>query len=565
MVLQKSTAEACNETDALLQVKFNITEEEWDSSRPPYSSFRDGAFLRLQGNEVQHYENFADVRNYAACLPKDQCSEVVVAGLPKDAYEVSFDGKSVDIGHEFFFDGNPVTSTKVGANCTKPPICEDTETLLEIQYWSRIFESFKAYSFRVEDKEGGTVLSGKPRMYSLEQSYVCLPKDDACYTFLVGGMDHLSAYSVIFDGKLVRSSDGWLFDSVRFGGSCEPLCNQDDESVIEFFLYDSNDWPGVGYEYKWDLNISNPSSSETVSSGVVPMGLGVSPLVHKIMCVPKSSCSSFYISAPNVNREAVYQVPAENTTNTTDWNDIVWVNVTRNETRSLRPAYSLTMDNVSYRKIRWTSPEIRGFGSDNQTTNMGSCTVEGLCDVQTQDLFDLELHRSATLEKWRLVTWNFGYTEYETADEWQLQYLLRDSDYNDGAYDLGSSYGAIECVPKDGCDLSFNMTPGSPVDSYTVKKNGIQLDHSIEEGVLYGYKLMTPFGQNCSPPSNSLSGDAIAGIVVGSGHITFVYLPWVGCVVAVGAIVFGLVWYKRRQAPSSEEEVAEDPLRESLL
>ena len=47
-------------------------------------------------------------------------------------------------------------------------------------------------------------------------------------------------------------------------------------------------------------------------------------------------------------------------------------------------------------------------------------------------------------------------------------------------------------------------------------------------------------------------GGAIAGIVV-------------GCAVAVGAIVLGLVWYKRRQAQSSEEEVAEDQLHESLL
>ena len=87
------------------------------------------------------------------------------------------------------------------------------------------------------------------------------------------------------------------------------------------------------------------------------------------------------------------------------------------------------------------------------------------------------------------------------------------------------------------------MTPGSPVDSYTVKKNGIQLDHDQ-----VGEVSMTPFGQNCSPTSNSLSGGAIAGIAVAFA-----------CVVAVGAIVFGLVWYKRRQAPSFEEEVAEDP------
>ena len=102
--------------------------------------------------------------------------------------------------------------------------------------------------------------------------------------------------------------------------------------------------------------------------------------------------------------------------------------------------------------------------------------------------------------------------------------------------------------------MSFNITPGSPAESYTVKKNGIHLDDRQEVvDVFYGEVLMTPFGQNCSPPSKSLSGGAIAGIVIAC----------LFSVAAVGAI--GFAWYKRRQSQSSKEEGEEDPLRESLL
>ncbi|KAK1732772.1 hypothetical protein QTG54_016484 [Skeletonema marinoi] len=142
---------------------------------------------------------------------------------------------------------------------------------------------------------------------------------------------------------------------------------------------------------------------------------------------------------------------------------------------------------------------------------MGSCTVGGLCDEKTQDLFALEL-RTLPTPQLSQMSWNFGYTDHDWA--WKRQSLLDDNDYNNKGYDPDSSYGAIACVPKDGCDLSFNITLGSPVESYTVKKNGIQLDDRQEVGPEFLEKLMTPFGQNCSPttPNKSLSGVAIAGV-----------------------------------------------------
>mmetsp|Transcript_28118 Transcript_28118/g.56515 ORF Transcript_28118/g.56515 Transcript_28118/m.56515 type:complete len:207 (+) Transcript_28118:345-965(+) len=184
----------------------------------------------------------------------------------------------------------------------------------------------------------------------------------------------------------------------------------------------------------------------------------------------------------------------------------------------------------------------------NQVIRRGFSNIKA---IQTKTT-GLEYVRGKVEQQSQSIDWNFGYTEYE--EDWKRQYLLRDSYYNiDGGYDPDSSYGAIECVPKDGCDLSFNMTLRSPVESFTLKKNGIQLDDRQEIDAGYWAQMMTPFGQNCSPPSKSLSGGAIAGIVI-------------ACLLSVAAVgAIGLAWYKRRQSQSSKEEGEEDPMRESLL
>eukprot|EP00984_Skeletonema_dohrnii_P038287 scaffold41344_cov172-Skeletonema_dohrnii-CCMP3373.AAC.1 len=299
------------------------------------------------------------------------------------------------------------------------------------------------------------------------------------------------SYSVLFDGQLVRRSDSWLFDSVQIGDSCKPRCNQGDESHIEFFMYDNVYSDALEeYKYKWDLSFSSASASV---SGVVSQGPGISSLVHMSMCIPKGSCSTFFISAPNGTR-----------TREVDWGD-----GPKNETVRLNPVYTLAMDNVTYRKVQW-------WRVYNQTTNMGSCTVGGLCDEQTQDLFNLKfrtpaeyqelLHPIPAMPRAMInsdqIKWRFGYTvDY---NPWDLRYGFADFQYNSRGYDLDSSYGVIECVPKDGCDLSFNMTLSSNIDigssptveSYAVEKNGIQLNDTQKVGPAWSDELMTPFGQN---------------------------------------------------------------------
>ena len=506
----------CNETDALLQIKYNITKEEWDSSRPNFNNWKFIPLLFFQGDEVR-YESYENLTDYEACLPRDACSEVVVGGLPTDAYTVSFDENAIDISHEFLFDGkNPITSTQIGT-CVKPT-CEDNEALLEIQYWNGNFY-YKQHSFRVEDNDGTTILQGEPeQMFSVNQTFACLSKDDSCHTFLIGGsyqIDNLvfvpPSYSVFFDGELVKRSDSWLFDSVQIGNGCMPRCSEDSESAIEFFMYDPSQFDGEEHEYEWELNVT--SSSALVSGVVKPH---ISPLAHEVMCIPKGSCSTFFISSLSIKEEIRDR---------------------------LNPVYSLSMDGISYRKNQWLADESFYLGSNNETTHMGSCTVEGLCDKQTEDLFSLDIKTPAKLSSARNLPsvptsdmrWEFGYSTYE--GEWDP--MFRDFFYNDRGYDLSSRFRVIECVPKDGCDLSFNITQGSPVDSYAVMKNGMQLD-AQEVQSRFWEPLMTPFGQDCFPTS-TLSGGAIAGIVA-------------GCVVGVGMLVFGLVLYKRRRDKSLVQE-----------
>jgi len=529
------TALKCNDNnDALLQVKYNITQDEWKNIHPSESKKKE-TFLKLPGISI-YYDSFEDLVDFEVCLPRNNCTEVVVGGLPIDAYELSFDGKPADIEVEIPFGGkNPVTSTEVGT-CIKP-ICKDTEALVEVQHWAGRWQIFEPY--RLEDQNGNIIIDAPlghdnslPR-----RNRACVPRDNSCYTFLVGShfqsdptFEDAPSYNLFYDGKLVRTNDSWLFDSVQFGDACQPRCNQANESLVEFFLYDDDGrYSSEEYEYEWDLKLVTDESAVPATSGVVPIGPDKSPLYHKTMCVPKDSCSSFHISAP---QKASYLT------------------------------YSLVMDGTTYRKLTWFPGMSSANNLFNQTTNMGSCSVGGLCDKLSQDLFELELHTPADYKLWDesssamiqtySINWRFDYSKVDN----NFNAVLSSSQYNSIGYDLDSSYRTIECVPKGDCDFAFNITADSAVETYTVKKNGVQLDDSQElpdEFYSDTTWIMTPFGQNCFPAkSRTLSAGAIAGIVI-------------GCLVVLSFLICGIMVCLKRRKERQNQHDEEDPLSENLL
>lgn len=538
--ISAATALRCNETDALIQVKFNITQEQWDAEELGFSGFRT-PFLQIPGDEAI-YRRFSDLTDFKACLPRDDCSEVIVAGLPTDGYRISFDGEPIDIGSSFPFDGtNPITSTEVG-NCFKPT-CTDTEALVEVQFWSG--GDGGATSYRVEGKDGDVIMDFNPPPLfemSLTRNLACVPRN-SCYTFLIGthfqldpnSIAHSSSYSVLFDGELVRKSDSWLFEALHFGDGCKPRCNQD-ESEVEFFMFQLGLNCGFGedqHEFKWNLSLAGDNASESISSGVVPCTNDTSSsLAHKSVCIPKGgSCSAFRISTPSLRTSATY---------------------------------SLAMDDINYRKYigQFEAGEIHA-------TSLGSCTVSDLCDEQKEDLFDLEMHTAAAYERsgrsppfidhWA-ISWAFFNHSSIEAPFPRFDGLISSWEYNNVAYDLDSRYRTIECVPKGKCDYSFGMDTRAVDDgalkSYTVRQNGVLLGDSREVPDQSSRNwIMTPLGlgQNCFATENhSLSSGAIAGIIIAC------------CVVLsilIGLIMICMVRSEERKNEPDEE----DPLNENLL
>mmetsp|Transcript_22337 Transcript_22337/g.32987 ORF Transcript_22337/g.32987 Transcript_22337/m.32987 type:complete len:526 (+) Transcript_22337:287-1864(+) len=346
---------------------------------------------------------------------------------------------------------------------------------------------------------------------------LCVPKLSDCFQVTIEVFAKYS-YQISWDGQIVETGLestylGYPSTTTEIGENCVPYCDEETESLVEFFM-DREEFKNCStYPYfNWQLDTAGPENHTTPLhvEGVIP-SCNNRLLVHEIMCVPKGACASFQISSDRLH-------PANT-------------------------AYALTMDGISYRSKPWYLSR-----DQNQRTHMGNCTIEQICNEDKDALFELEIRTS---EEPELFPESFG-APSSNAVFWFLDpYILSGVDYI-GLYSFDSVYRTIECVPEEQCALDFGITIGPFVANYTIKRNGeeqssryIQSRYDWDE-TNYTY---TAFGDDCYVPpeaSGSLSSASVVGILF-------------ACVFACHAI-FGYFWCKKRKASKVKPEDEEAPM-----
>lgn len=480
------------ETDALLKVSYSNNIEQDDSLDDANKKFTRLA-IRPSGNignssfiDNAYYYVPEDFVDYETCIPRaGACLEVTLSNLPLGRFEISWDGQEPvmisEASSQFMGSSRDVfASTEVGDYCS--PVCDETtHALFEYQYWSSV--GFEDY--RVEDMDGNKLLGcdhfeddcQENTDDSLHTNRVCLPRN-SCYRFIVGDLfqripgftDAVGSvsYSLRWDGQLLDKSASKQFDTVLLGASCEPICNTEEESLVEFHMHyitssydcqsdDDPDFPQAPPpDFSWELLVYDQTSkSWSLDTGGVIASCTNTSLYHKAICVPKNHCTKFSLSTPEAR-------------------DFV------------APVYSLTMDGVTYRHSDMNIDVYSDFDGLIQETIMGSSCTLDVCEKSNQALFEVEVmtpseyfHENKTIPAIpESLIWLLSEPHSEdlaSPPGTALNYSLPSSAYFDQiTMDLGSTYHTIECVPGDECALEFVLTSSVPVQ-FKLKRNGIEL------------------------------------------------------------------------------------------
>ena len=493
----------CDETHALLKVSFPITQD-WDNNDISSHTSKRLA-IRPSGNignstlsDNVYYYTLVD---YEQCIPKQgSCLEVTMSEIPLDTFEISWDGELIETTTNDQYvgeSGDDITSVEVGDSCF--PICnEETEAMFEYQYWSG--EGFEDY--RVEDVNGMEVMGcdysdeqcQQDTSDSLHTSRVCLPKEgeDACYRFVIGNMFqslnghiHETRYSLKWDGGGLEKSASDMFDEVEFGSACKPVCDTENESLVQLFMhyftsgYDCNgdNGPPLPVDFSWEFSWGDAAATK---SGVFPSCTNTS-LYHESICIPKNSCVKFTLSAPE-SRDFV------------------------------RPVYELTMDGVVYRRSDMNIDEVTDeFDGLSQTTLMGSkCTVDEVCE-SGQALLEVDVvtpskytHENETLPSIpETFTWTLAKVGQKT---FTPSTLPSANIFDQNIMDLDTVYRTVQCVSEGAeCELEFKLNSDVEVE-YTLKRNGVEIvdRERLSESKFHFDSL---FGNNCTDSKDGVVGN----------------------------------------------------------
>ena len=293
------------------------------------------------------------------------------------------------------------------------------------------------------------------------------------------------------------------FDSIRFGDGCTGLglglseeVDEKDCSVVEFFMHrvesswqPCEDEPDLNWELRDDKEVDDDYLA-VVYSGIIPSCSNTS-LYHERMCVKKDTCASFSISSPT-SREFV------------------------------APPYKVTMDGIIYKfKELDIDDTSSSFGGLVHTTNMGSCTVNDICDSDNDDLLEVKvttpseyIHNDDTsldaipeMFSWILASSGED-TDYSyDATPYGKKPVVSSYHFSLPTAELNSTYRTIECVKNDDCDLAFKFNSEFDVE-LEVKRNGdeIYIDSNL-------------FDKDCIS-SDNVVGSSEGGSGDGSGSST---------------------------------------------
>lgn len=375
----------------------------------------------------------------------------------------------------------PWSPSELLADATTPA-CADNESLFELLINNKDWGA--PTSYRVFTESTGDVhhectdcrfrnnSTNAREEFSLE---LCLPKVQ-CHTFVVGRMigrfvscDRGGTEELIvkWGGKILRSSNAYLFDSVDFGEGCpenareNPRCDPDNEIEFEFFL---DRWVGKHFPdaFTWALTEVAADENKAVFLEGQALKKNESSFVYERACVPRSSCLEFYMGYPS-------QVTS------TSWMD--------------RSPYSIRLDGVIYAEHElFMGLDLAKGNKLNQTVYLGNeCNVETICNSAAEDLFAMEFttrfiapcNKSNKNKFTSSSAISYIYFPFWLQDPDKSKYdepYIQASWFSD--FEVIQKYASMTCIPNDKCAQFFFGTD-NPVIRYKLFQNGEELKQRV--------------------------------------------------------------------------------------